>query len=188
MDQTNLHILQALQKNGRLSISDLARLVGRAESTVRERVLEMEAKGVLRGYAGRVHPASVGYHVQAYLKAEVSMQDLAGVTKRLEAVGNVTRLQLTTGPLPLRMEVWAESLQAMEETIKNRIAPTGLQNIQTIIVLRTLIEERPPPIMTRSAEAGPHAPMPSSESSPAALPLLLSGRRLRSRAGRVATC
>lgn len=181
MDRTNLQILQALQKNGRLSMSDLARLVGRAESTVRERIVEMEAKGVLQGYWGRVNPSRIGYNVQAYVKADVDPKEIDALTKRLEAIGNVTRVLLTTGPLPLRIELWAESLQAMEEIIKERIALAGAHNLQTIIVLRTLIGERPLPIPARAGPAGAQGVTPagSATGNDGALPLLLAGRKLR---------
>ena len=54
MESTDLAILAALSRDGRLSYTDLAERVGLSVSAVHQRVRRLEQRGVIRGYAARV--------------------------------------------------------------------------------------------------------------------------------------
>src|SRR5438067_16662 len=83
MDETNLRILQLLQKNARMSLTDLAQAVGRSESTVRERVTALELGGFLKGYEARVDWDQAGLPALAIMHARCDMNRIAEVAKQL---------------------------------------------------------------------------------------------------------
>ncbi|MCJ2531799.1 MAG: winged helix-turn-helix transcriptional regulator, partial [Candidatus Thermoplasmatota archaeon] len=49
-DAMNRKILNLLQLDGRTTMADIARRLRRSESSIRERIRRMEAKGMIKGY------------------------------------------------------------------------------------------------------------------------------------------
>ena len=60
LDRIDRKILDALQRHGRLPMTELAQEVGLSTSPVTERVRRLERAGVITGYHARVDPAALG--------------------------------------------------------------------------------------------------------------------------------
>jgi DNA-binding Lrp family transcriptional regulator len=67
LDQIDFGILQALQKNARLSNKELAAAVGLAPSSCLERVKRLLRDGVLRAFHAELDPHAVGVGLQAMI-------------------------------------------------------------------------------------------------------------------------
>lgn len=65
LDATDAKILAALDSDARLSMSELARLVGMSAPSVSERVRRLEAAGVIRGFTLDVDTCAIGYQIRA---------------------------------------------------------------------------------------------------------------------------
>lgn len=155
LDPTNLRLLALLQDDARASVTDLARAVGRAESTVRERLAALERDGVLLGYRALVDPAKLGFQNRAVVRAGCDRRRMAEVARRLQAVPQVVRVDLLSGPRPLLIEVVAESLPRLERVVEERIAPLELDGLEVDLVLRPLLDGRPAPVQAAPAAAPP---------------------------------
>jgi Lrp/AsnC family leucine-responsive transcriptional regulator len=145
LDRTNLQLLELLQTNARASISDLARVVNRGESTVRERIASLERDGVLQGYRALVDTNRLGYQARALLRAACDPRQVPQLVKKLEAIPNVTNAMLTTGSKPLYVEVVTSDLAGLEQLLEQRIAPLELQSLETGVVLQSIVDQRPVP-------------------------------------------
>jgi Lrp/AsnC family leucine-responsive transcriptional regulator len=60
LDRTDRKILDILQRQGRISMTDLAEQIGLSTSPCSERVRRMEREGVITGYHARIDPAALG--------------------------------------------------------------------------------------------------------------------------------
>lgn len=158
LDRTSLRMLELLQQSGRMTITDLAAAVNRAESTVRERMVSLERHGVIRGFHADVDMRKVGYTTHAFLQADCKLGSVSELAKRLESVPNITRATLTTGPKPLIMEVWAQNLTQLEQILEKRVAPLELERIESRLVVQQLVEGRTP----LSGQAEPTLPAPAA--------------------------
>ncbi len=67
IDQTDIGILELLQRDGRESYSEVGQSVGMSGPSVHERVKKLEARGVIRGYSAVVDPTLLGYGVLAFI-------------------------------------------------------------------------------------------------------------------------
>ena len=67
LDDTDLAILDALQRDWHLSHAELARMVGLAVSSVHERVRKLVQGGVIAGWAARLSPAALGLDLLAFV-------------------------------------------------------------------------------------------------------------------------
>jgi Lrp/AsnC family leucine-responsive transcriptional regulator len=68
LDATDAQILGALDSDARLSMSELARLVGMSAPSVSERVRRLEAGGVIRGFTVDVDTRAIGYQIRAMVR------------------------------------------------------------------------------------------------------------------------
>lgn len=71
MDRLDRQIIDALQRDARVPLRDLAELVGAAPSTCSERIRRLEARGVITGFHARVDLPALGRSVQALVFAQV---------------------------------------------------------------------------------------------------------------------
>ena len=66
MDEIDRKIISELQKNGRLSVTELAERVGLSLSPCHRRVRALEESGVLMGYRAQLDPGALGLNFSAW--------------------------------------------------------------------------------------------------------------------------
>lgn len=67
-DSIDRQLLELVQTEGRIKLSELGRRVRLSPAAVAERVRRLEACGAITGYGARVSPARVGYGIQAFIR------------------------------------------------------------------------------------------------------------------------
>ena len=72
LDRIDLKILDVLQRDGRISITDLADKASLSATPCSERVKRMEREGVITGYYARVNPAALGKNLLVFLEIKLS--------------------------------------------------------------------------------------------------------------------
>lgn len=156
MDRVNAALLDLLQKNGRMNFADLARGVKRGESTVRERIASLEARGVIKGYRAVVDRSKLGYRVHALVRGEAPLNSITKVSEKLLAIPSIVRAHLTTDPRPIILEVVAADLDEFGKLMEQKLAPSGLTNMDVSMVIQGLLEERsvPVPVMMDGVGGG----------------------------------
>ncbi|MCQ2740134.1 MAG: Lrp/AsnC family transcriptional regulator [bacterium] len=65
LDETSLKILALLQRNARISYSEIGRKIGLSTPSVKERVQKLEEHGVITGYVTKIDNAKLGYPIVA---------------------------------------------------------------------------------------------------------------------------
>lgn len=72
LDRTDLNILDVLQRNGRIPMTELAEAVNLSTTPCSERVKRLEREGVIQGYYARVNPAALGKKLLVFLEIKLS--------------------------------------------------------------------------------------------------------------------
>ncbi|MFE7774592.1 Lrp/AsnC family transcriptional regulator [Streptomyces sp. NPDC057445] len=67
-DRVDRQILELVQTDGRIKLSELGRQVRLSPAAVAERVRRLEACGAITGYGAHVSPARLGYGIQAFIR------------------------------------------------------------------------------------------------------------------------
>lgn len=68
LDDTDRRLLQLLQEEGRITLSELGCRVSLSPAAVGERVKRLEAAGTITGYAALVSPSGVGLGLRAFVR------------------------------------------------------------------------------------------------------------------------
>lgn len=72
LDRIDLKILDILQRQGRISMTDLAQQIGLSTSPCSERVRRMERDGVITGYHARIDPQAIGKALLVFVEITLS--------------------------------------------------------------------------------------------------------------------
>ncbi len=96
MDKLDQDIILELQKDGRQSYVDLAKLLGVTEATVRNRVKHLVDKGTIK-ITALPDLESLGYKFMGIVGMQVQLSDLRSVAAQLSKHPNVCYLANVTG-------------------------------------------------------------------------------------------
>lgn len=143
LDEVNLRILALLQRNARMSLTELAAAVGRSETVVRERVTVLELRGVLRGYEARVDWGMAGLPCVAIVRATCDIGRIGDVAARLAAIPNVTRVLMITGAKPIMATVAVRDLPHLQSLLGGPFSEAGMRDVDVEMMLQSLVDQRP---------------------------------------------
>lgn len=133
MDDLDLLILNALQDDGRTPFTQIAKKVGVAESTIRNRYASLVERGILQTIAV-IDPFAVGYNSPALIGISVEPGSINTVAQTLEKMPEVSYLVLTLGGYDLMVEVFCRNREHLTDLITNQI-----QSIQGVRITETLV-------------------------------------------------
>ncbi|QAT43971.1 Lrp/AsnC family transcriptional regulator [Aminipila luticellarii] len=71
MDNTDINIINILQKNGRSTIKEIGEKVGLTSPAVSERIRRLEGAGIITGYAAELDLSKMGKGISAYVHVDV---------------------------------------------------------------------------------------------------------------------
>jgi DNA-binding Lrp family transcriptional regulator len=92
LDATDCRILNVLQRDGRISVTDLAEKVGLSQTPTLRRVRQLEDAGLIEGYAARLDPRKLGYSVIVFASVYLERQSLDIVDRFEKAIANIPQV------------------------------------------------------------------------------------------------
>lgn len=134
-----MKILEILMKDGRKSYTEIAKMLGTSESSVRKRVKKMEEEGVIKGYRAEVEPSKIGYNVVALTGFDTNPEDFLTVAKKLCEFEEVKKVWTSTGDHMIMTEIWARDGRELSEILFNKLGKIeGVKKICPAIILEEL--------------------------------------------------
>ena len=100
LDRLDRKILDALQRNGRMSMTDLGEHIGLSTSPCSERVRRLERQGVITGYHARVDPQAVGKGLLVFVELTLTAKSgdvFESVRRELLHMPEVMECHLVSG-------------------------------------------------------------------------------------------
>ncbi|OYT86810.1 MAG: AsnC family transcriptional regulator [Burkholderiales bacterium PBB6] len=159
LDRYSLHILTELQRDSRQTVQQLADAVGLSPTPCWNRIKEMEAAGVIKGYTALVDREKVGLNLAVIVEANLSQHSEELVRRFEEAVATspqIVRCLSTTGQADYIMTVLVADIKAYEQFLHDTIFKLpGVTHVRSSIVLRELKAEVRLPVPPASPHAAP---------------------------------
>lgn len=148
LDKFDIAILEALQKDARLSLQELGKLVGLTASPCWTRIKRMEDAGVIEGYTVRVNPDKVGLSETVILHVTLdshSDEALFEFGKMLEDIPEVLEAFLVSGDYDYYIRVAVEGTRGYERFLRERLYKIpGIRHSKSSFVLRRLKQSQLP--------------------------------------------
>jgi DNA-binding Lrp family transcriptional regulator len=136
IDNINKKILFLLQKDARLTYKEIAAELKRSETTIRDRIKEMERIGIIQGYTALIDKTALGLNFFAMIFANPnSSSDLDAITEKIKKVKNVLRVYQISGHHRLAIFMVAPSYKELKEIIKSQLITIGLVDEEIVTVL-----------------------------------------------------
>lgn len=153
MDQIDHRIVRALQRDGRMTISDLADKVGLSPTPCARRLERLQRDGVITGYSARVDPAKLGLGVSVFVSVELARQERAAVDafeRAIRTCDEVMECYLMTGSRDILLRVLVADLAAFDAFLENRLMQIpGIRNLRSNFALRTMVQRDSLPAIRR---------------------------------------
>lgn len=149
MDAVDRKILLELQRDGRLTITELAGRVGLSVSPCHRRLRELERSGAIRGYRALVDATTLGLTFQALVFVTMRQEDrdtLLAFEAALAEVPNVVQAQRLFGDPDYLLRIVTADLTAYQELEDDVLAALpGVQRLNSTLVMKQVVDDRPLP-------------------------------------------
>ena len=140
MDEKNKEILKILVKDGRAKIKEIARKVELPITTVYNRMLKMQDRGVFRVSAD-INRKKLGYSIDAYILVNIDTSikgiDQEKLAQKITALPNVLRTSVVTGSKDMIVSVTSKSIEELSNLILKEIRKfEGVAGTETLVVMK----------------------------------------------------
>lgn len=145
MDKFDWQIIQALQKNGRLTNQEIGDLIGLSASQCSRRRQLLEQKGVILGYAARIHQQALGLEVTAMIHINLRIHEAKSqqaFQELIEAEDHIQDAFSISGDADFILKVVAENLEQLSQFVTERLLSYHfIGHIKSYIVLKKIKEQ-----------------------------------------------
>lgn len=150
MDRIDRKILSELQKDGRLSVTELAERVGLSLSPCHRRVRALEESGVLLGYRAQLDPGALGLNFSAMVFVtlrEGNRQAVEAFETALIDIPQVVDAQRLFGEPDYLLHVITQDLPAFQRLYDESLSTLpNVQRLTSTLVMKRVVQDRPLPL------------------------------------------
>ncbi|KZY45289.1 AsnC family transcriptional regulator [Roseovarius sp. HI0049] len=150
LDETDIRLLSALQKNAQLTAQDLGAELGLSPSQAGRRRQRLETSGLIRGYSAKLDPVQLGLAIQAFVQVELSShgpEQGGSFTRLLDTRPEVVSAWTLTGNADYLLRVYCEDLPALNRLIHEVLLPhAAVAKVQSQIVMDQCKPDAPLPL------------------------------------------
>jgi DNA-binding Lrp family transcriptional regulator len=149
VDSIDRKILAELQRDGRLTITDLAARVGLSVSPCHRRLRELERSGTITGYRALVDAAALGLTFEALLFVTMRQEDrdtLLGFEAAVAEIPNVVQAQRLFGDPDYLLRIVTADLAAYQALQDEHLAALpGVGRMTSTLVMKQVVPDRAVP-------------------------------------------
>lgn len=142
LDKIDRKILSALRQDGRLTIAQLADLVGLSSSPCWTRVKRLENLKIIEGYSANINPKAIGINELFFIEITLERHDdeiLEVFSDALANMPEVVEAHLVTGDYDYLVKVAVKNAEHYERFLRKHLySMKGIRHTRTIFALRPL--------------------------------------------------
>jgi len=120
LDPTDMLIVEIMQADGRISVSELGRKVGLSQPAASERLKRLEERGIIEGYGARVNASALGLGMMAVIRLRTTHEHIRACLKQFSEMPQIVEVLRLTGedcfvlkalvPSPSELEIIVDSI------------------------------------------------------------------------------
>ena len=120
LDQLDCQMIELLQKDGRISNTEIAKNIGMSEATVRTRLNRLIQEGFIQIVAVS-NPIKLGFKIVGNIRIHIEIKKMDRIIKELKKLKPLWFVVQTTGGTGIDTEFVAKSLYELNELIFEKI-------------------------------------------------------------------
>jgi len=120
IDPVDCRMIELLQKDGRLSNTEIAKSIGISEATVRTRLQRLIHERYVQIVAVS-NPLKLGFEVVGTLRIHVELRKMDAIVRELRGVRSLWHIVQTTGGTGIDAEFVLKDLEGLNELVFGRI-------------------------------------------------------------------
>ncbi|HZV76563.1 MAG TPA: Lrp/AsnC family transcriptional regulator [Candidatus Babeliales bacterium] len=141
LDELDLQLLEALQRNARSTFTELGAIVGLKAPAVHDRVKRLEQRGYIRGYSAQLDADRLGLHLTAFISCYTSPDcTYDDFTRRLSEMPEICEIHSVAGEESFVCKVVTRSTAHLDELLARLKATPGMARTRTTVVLSVPFE------------------------------------------------
>ena len=136
IDELDAKIIAMLQRDGRMSNTDIAKSLDVSEATVRGRIRRLSEEEIIQIVAVG-NPLKLGFEITGDLYITVDMKKMDHVISELQEYRELWYIVATTGRSNINAEFVVENLDELNDLVYNRLSRIdGVEQVETSIIMK----------------------------------------------------
>jgi len=141
LDRVNIEILKLLQKNARVSASEISSAIGLSVPAAAERVKKLTDSGYIKNFATILNAKELGYDMTAFIIVDCTSSDLYDhIVEKSAESNNVLECHSITGEGSHLLKIRARNSGDLETQLSKIQSWSGVVRTHTMFVLSTYKE------------------------------------------------
>ncbi|TDQ57625.1 DNA-binding Lrp family transcriptional regulator [Mesocricetibacter intestinalis] len=150
MDKIDKKIIALLQKNGRISLTELSEAVNISLSPCQRRVKSLEQSGVINGYQANINPSKVGLGFAAIIFVTLKEMASDGVNKfenALSDIPEIVQAQRLFGDPDYMLHIVTKDLDSFQKLYDHKLsALPNVSRLRSTLVMKNVLSDRTLPL------------------------------------------
>jgi Lrp/AsnC family leucine-responsive transcriptional regulator len=143
LDAVNRRILEELQRDPRVTMTELGRRIGMSSPAVTERVRRLEEAGVIRGYRLDVNEAALGLPIGLYIRIRPNPGQLPRIAELAQQIPEVVECHRVTGEDCFILKAYIPAIDQLDRLLDGFL----LYGATTSSIIQSSpVPLRPPPL------------------------------------------
>ena len=150
LDQTDVKILDILQKDSNITNAQLAQEIGLSPAPTLERVKKLENSGVIKSYHAVVSPASIGLGVSTFVMVSLkghNKENIVRFTKAIAEIPEVVECHHVTGQADFILRIVSTDIPSYQNLMLDKVTNIDVvDNMQSMVILSTFKDSHVLPV------------------------------------------
>jgi len=133
MDKTDRSILALLQKDGKITIKEMAERLNLTTTPVFERIKKLEQEGYIKSYKAILDRKKAGFQLMVFCNLTLTLHQtdyLRKFEKEIQQFPEVVECYHVAGMFDYLIKIYAEDMEQYQDFLSNKLA--SLENISKV--------------------------------------------------------
>ena len=141
MDIIDKMIINMLQENARVTISEMSKKISVSLPAISDRVKKLEASGIIDKYTAIINPKYMNKNIEALIMIRFdNIKDDAGFREYAKTEIEIQECVVMTGIFNYCIKVFTENTESLDSLVE-RIKEKGASRVDVSIVLSDVLEK-----------------------------------------------
>ncbi|WP_136440948.1 Lrp/AsnC family transcriptional regulator [Pacificoceanicola onchidii] len=142
IDETDLRILRAMQRDGSMTVTQIAEQAGISQSPCSRRISQMQEQGVIAGKHVKLDRRKLGFHAVVDARVKLKMHDKESLEQFKKEIRNIPEVQsavLLLGEYDFHLRIVLRDIDHYQALLQDKLVSLpGVQEMKSSVILEVV--------------------------------------------------